>query len=107
MQLRGKRSGKLKNCLRGLKENMKAWFDEFMLYGNNEDHLLQLIRRFFEICRCKRLTISILKFDFFLTEVAWCSQMISKDRMRFNCCKFSGLAYSDPPRTAFEQCEYI
>ncbi len=42
---------KVEKCFVELKESVKAWFDDFMLYIRDEEHLLRILRRFFEICR--------------------------------------------------------
>ena len=60
---------KVEQCFIELKENLKAWLDDFMLYARDEEHLLCLLRRFFEICRTRRLIVSLPKSDFFLNEV--------------------------------------
>ncbi len=39
---------KVEQCFVELKENLKAWLDDFMLYARDEE-LLRIRRRFFEI----------------------------------------------------------
>ncbi len=40
---------KAEQCFVDVKESLKAWFDDFMLYPRGEEHLLRILRRFFEI----------------------------------------------------------
>ena len=78
-----------------------------MLYARDEEHLLCLLRRFFEICRTRRLIVSLPKSDFFLNEVPWCSRLIDKHGVRFNPSNISGLKDAEPPCTAAELSEYV
>ncbi len=78
-----------------------------MLYARDEEHLLRILRRFFEICRARRLIVSLPKSDFFLNEVSWCGRLIDKQGVRFNPGNISGLKDAEPPRTAAELCEYV
>ncbi len=78
-----------------------------MLYARDEEHLLRIIRRFFEKCRTRRLIVCLPKSDFFLDEVSWCGRLIDKGGVCFNPNKISGLKDSGPPRTAAEICEYV
>lgn len=97
----------MEQCVVKLRGNLKAWLEDFILYANNEDHLLEILRHFFEICHSERLVISLQKSDFFLVEVSWCGRLINKEGIRFNPNNLYGLKDSDPPRTASELCEYV
>ncbi len=57
---------KVEQCFVELKESLKAWLHEFMLYARDEEHLLRILRRFFEICRTRCLIVSLPMSDFFL-----------------------------------------
>ena len=69
--------------------------------------LLGLLRRFFEICRKRRLVISLPKSDFFPTTVTWCGSLIDKDGITFNPQNLSGMRDASVPHTAAELCEYV
>ena len=46
--------------------NMKAWLDDFNLHATNEEQLLLILERFFEICENYGLFLSAKKCIFFL-----------------------------------------
>ncbi len=96
---------KVEQCFLELKDNLKAWLDDFMLYARDEEHLLRILRRFFEICR--RLIVSFPKSDCFLNEVLWCGRLIDKHGVRFNLSNISALKDAEPPCSAAELCEYV
>ena len=98
---------KVAECFSELRDNFKAWIDDFMIFAEDEKHLLRVLRRFFEICRKRRLIVSLPKSDFFLTEATWCGRIIDTDGVRFNPSNLSGLKDCDLPRTAGELCEYV
>ena len=98
---------KVEQCFIELKENLKAWLDDFMLCARDEEHLLCLLRRFSEIFRTRRLIVSLPKSDFFLNEVPWCGRLIDKHGVRFNQSNISCLKDAEPPCTAAELCEYV
>lgn len=52
---------KVESCFSELKENIKAWIDELMIFATDEAHLLRLLRRFFLIFRQRRLILSLPK----------------------------------------------
>lgn len=78
-------------CFTELRENFKAWIDDFVIFATDEDHLLRFFRRLFEICRTRRLVVSLPKPYFFLTEASWCGRIIDSDGVRFNPKNLSGL----------------
>ena len=98
---------KVEQCFIELKENLKAWLHDFMLYARDEEHLLRILRRVFEICRTRRLIVSLPKSDFFPNKVPWCGRLIDKHGVRFNPSNISGLKDAEPPCTAVELCENV
>lgn len=98
---------KVADCFGELRQNFKAWIDDFMVFASDENHLLRLLRRFFEICRARRLVVSLPKSKFYLSEATWCGRIIDYDGVRFNSKNLSGLQNCEPPRTAAELCEYV
>lgn len=98
---------KVEQCFTELKENFKAWIDDFMLFAPSEDDLLRILRRFFEICRKRRLIVSLPKSDFYLSEVTWCGRIIDAQGVRFHPKNIDGLSGCEPPRSAGELCEYV
>ena len=78
-----------------------------MLYARDEEHLQYLLRRLFQICRTRRLIVSLPKSDFFLNKFPWCDRLIDKHGVCFNASNISGLKDAEPPCTAAELCEYV
>ncbi len=56
---------KVEQCFLELKDSLKPWLDDFMLYARDEEHLLRILRRFFEVCRTRRVIVSLPKSEFF------------------------------------------
>lgn len=98
---------KVSECFAELREDFKAWIDDFMIYARDEAHLLRILRTFFKICRKHRLIVSLPKSDFYRKESEWCGRIIDAKGIRFNPKNISGLQDCDPPRTAGELCEYV
>jgi len=42
---------KVAQCFEELKENFKAWIDDYILWMMDEEHHIQILRRFFEFRR--------------------------------------------------------
>lgn len=59
---------KVSECFEELHENLKAWIDDFMIFAKDEEHTLSILRQFFQICRKRRLVVSLLNSDFFRSE---------------------------------------
>lgn len=98
---------KVAECFEEIRENFKAWIDDFMIFATDETQLLLILQRFFEICRKRRLVVSLPKSDFFSQQAAWCERIIDAEGIRFNPKNLSGLQNCDPPRTGGELCEYV
>ncbi|MEM1369511.1 MAG: reverse transcriptase family protein, partial [Cyanobacteria bacterium P01_H01_bin.15] len=98
---------KVEPCFIELRDHYKAWLDDFLIFAESEDQLLQILRRFFEICRTRRLIISLPKSEFFLTKAQWCGRIIDEHGVRFNPKNISGIMNSNAPLTAGELCEYV
>ncbi len=55
-----------------LQDNTKAWTDNFLLRHSDEAGLLEVLRKFFAICRERRLKLSAKRFYSF-------SEIVRKD----------------------------
>lgn len=62
-----------------LRDSMKAWLDEFNLYANNEEKLLDTLEAFLRICNEKVLFISAKKCRLFIAELKWCGRIFSEN----------------------------
>jgi len=90
-----------------LRDNLKAWIDDFSAHAKNEDDLIALFARFFEICKSKRLYLSAVKSVFFATSIKWCGRIISGDGYKFDPTRISALREMEEPKTAAELGEFI
>ena len=52
------------------------------MHALNEDHLLELLRRYFELCSKFGLKLHASKFEFFLTEAKFCRRIIDQSTVR-------------------------
>ena len=98
---------KVADCFNKLRQNFKAWLDDFILFATDEEYLLRMLHRLFELCRARRLVVSLPKSKFFLREATWCGRIIDSRGVRFNPKNLSGLKDADLPRTSGELCEYV
>lgn len=87
---------KVEYCFTKIRENFKAWLDNYMLFAKNEDELLQVLPEFFDICREHNHIISLPKSDFFLCDVTWCRRNIDASGVRFNRKNLSGKLRPSP-----------
>lgn len=97
----------VEQCFTELKKNRKAWIDDFTLFSSDKAHVLRIQRRFFEICRTRRLVVSLPKSDFYLSEVVLCARIVDAEGVRLNPKNISGLMSCDPPQNAGELFEYV
>lgn len=90
-----------------LRNNMKAWLDDFNAHGKTEAELLRVFERFFQICQEKRLCLSAVKSVFFATRIMRCGKIISGDEYTFDPTRINDLRQMDEPNTAAELQEFI
>ena len=57
--------GKVEQLFSELRSSLKAWLDYFALHHQREEGLLQVLRRFFQICRKHNLKVSMVKSNLF------------------------------------------
>ena len=92
-----------------IKDNLKAWLDDFLLHCMDEGQLLLVLGTFFRICREKGLKVSALahKTKIFKQKVRWCGRIISGEGVQFDPERVSGLKDAHPPTTAGELCQDV
>jgi len=90
-----------------LRDRLKAWLDDFLLYCTSEDELLDSLLRFFTICSDYNLYLSAKKCEFFQRTVRWCGRLISPEGVQLDPSRLSGLKHISLPQTAGELCEYV
>lgn len=95
------------DCFAELRENFEASIDDFILFAKNEEHLLQILRRFFAICRNQSAVLGFSMSEFFPAEATWCGRTIDVEGVRFIPKTLSGLRNCDILRSAGELCQYV
>ena len=90
-----------------LRENMKAWLDDFNLFCGNEEHLLLLLERFFVICCQHGLLLSAKKSVLFARELRWCGRIIDARGYKMDPSNVEGLHNMDLPRNAAELAQFV
>jgi len=98
---------KVEPCFSDIRDSLKAWLDDFLLAQNSEDGLLDVLNKFFTICRKKRLKISIRKSSFFCIKVKWCGRIIDEHGVHFDPRHLSGIMDCEMPISAGELCQYV
>ena len=94
-------------CFAELRDNLKAWLDDFNLHANKEEELLQVLQRFFEICEPKNSRLSVIKSVPFSLEIGRCGRIISKDGYKMDPRRLQGLKNISEPTTADELAEFV
>ena len=82
---------KVEPCFSDLRDNFKAWIDDFLLYTKDEKQMMALLRRFFEICCERNLVISLPKSKNFSNSIKWCGRIIDGDGYRYDPANFEAL----------------
>ena len=90
-----------------LRANMKAWLDDFNLHATNEEQLLLILERFFEICENYGLFLSAKKCIFFATSLKWCGRIINSDGYTMDPSRIEGLQDMQMPQTADELSQFM
>lgn len=90
-----------------LRDNLKAWLDDFLLYSKTELDHLSILRRFFDICRKRNLFISLKKTAFFSNSIKWCGRIIDSDGYRMEPANWETLRTASVPMTADELCQFV
>ena len=58
-----------------LQDRLAQWQDDFLMHALNEDHLLKILRRYFELNSKLRLKLHASKCEFFLTDAKFCGHL--------------------------------
>lgn len=94
-------------CFAALRDNLKAWLDDFILYSRSEEGHLQLLRSFLEICRERNLKISLPKTVFFAQEIKWCGRLIDGKGFSYDPANWEALKSTSLPINASELCQFV
>ena len=78
-----------------------------MLHCTTENGLLEVIEKFFCICRASKLKISSTKSDFFAQRVRWCGRLIDGNGYQFDPRNLSGLQNLHLSQNAGELCKFV
>ena len=62
-----------------MRTNIKAWLDDFNIHGKDEGEVLELLEKFFSICKERNLFISAKKSHLFTKEMTWCGRKVSAE----------------------------
>lgn len=61
--------------------------DDFLLFADSEEHLLDILRKLFTICRTRRLVVSLSKSEFFEKRLVGVAELSTT------------VAFASPPKT--------
>lgn len=90
-----------------LRDNMKAWLDDFNIFCKSEQELLSYLAEFFRICKTHNLYLSAKKCHFFAKEIKWCGRIINSKGYKLDPRNAEGLKNMHTPETADELCQFI
>ena len=88
---------------KNLRNNLKAWLDDFNLHAGNEKDLLDILEKFFRICQEHNLYLSAHKCHLFTKEVTWCGRKVSGNGYEMDPSRIDWLKELTMPETA-ENC---
>lgn len=71
--------GNFEPCFGELRDNMKAWLEDFSSHAKDEATFLDRLERFLEICEEKNFFLSASKSVLFATVLRWCGLVITSD----------------------------
>ena len=94
-------------CFADIRDNLKAWLDDFILHARDCEELLHVLDRFFTICAEKRLKVSAKKSTLFAASVKWCGRIIDKNGMRMDPRHIEGISTMENPQTAEELSQFV
>jgi len=89
-------------CFRHLRESLKAWLDDFILFSGTEDEYLELLIEFLETCRKYGLKVHIIKSVFFCMQVRWIGRIWDSEGFRYDPRNAEALSQMDSPQNAAE-----
>lgn len=98
---------KVEPCFAELRNNLKAWIDDFIMYYHSEEEHLEKLRRFLEICKEKNLVISLPKSVFFAKSIKWCGRIIDGNGYRYDPANYEALKNATCPTNGAELCQFI
>lgn len=78
-----------------------------MIFARNEDHLKEILAKFFTIHRRQRLVVSLSKSEFFRKEAFWCRWIMDAHGIFLKPKNISVLQDCGLPKVAGKVCEYI
>ena len=90
-----------------MRNNMKAWLDDFNLHVGNEEKLMDLLEKFFQICEKHGLFLSAKKCVFFSRSLKWCRRIINQDSCTLDRSRIQGLRDMEMPQTAGELSQFV
>ena len=89
--------------VKNLRNNLKAWLDDFNLHAGNEKDLLDILEKFFRICQDHNLYLSAHNCHLFTKEVTWCGRKVSGNGYEMDPSRIDWLKELTMPETA-ENC---
>lgn len=83
------------------------WIDDFLLYANTEEELLDNVETFIDTCVEYGFKLHAKKCRFFLKEAKFCGRIISKDGFRYDPRHFQSILDMKVPQTAAQLQQFI
>ena len=90
-----------------LQDRLAQWQDEFLKHALNEDHLLKILRRHFELWSKFGLKLHASKCGFFLTEAKFCGRIIDQSGVRYDPLRMETLISTKLPEFASDLQQFL
>jgi len=90
-----------------LKRHSITWLDDVLLFAYSIEEHLDILHRFFEICRKARLRLHPAKSSFYSITIRWCGRLIDKDGIKFDPRRINGLLEMATPNTGSELQQFL
>ena len=94
-------------CFSEIRQNLKAWLDDFILHARTFEELLYILDRFLTICSEHRLLVSAKKSSLFTTSVKWCGRIIDENGSRMDPRHIEGMMNASLPQTGDELSQFV
>jgi Reverse transcriptase (RNA-dependent DNA polymerase)/RNase H-like domain found in reverse transcriptase len=98
-------------CIQGILEplskSLLVWLDGLLVHATGEKALLDLLRKFLEICRDENIKLHPGKCNLFARTVRWCGRLITGSGVKFDPRRVQGLRHMSPPQVGADLQQFI
>lgn len=87
--------------------HLLVWIDDILVYAKDAPAFIAALRTFFELCRTRRLKLSLSKSYLFQKEIRWCGRIFSGAGIRHDPERINTLQVLPLPTTAADLQQFL